>query len=147
MSPSMPWYADGLRFSCTQCGRCCGGPPGHVWVSDDEVAAIAAHLKMSLAEFEARHVRRAERRRSLLELPDGDCEFLRTDPDGKKRCSIYAVRPEQCRTWPFWQSNLRTPRDWERAGRTCPGIDTGSTHPLPVIQESLLRNRDAKLPL
>ena len=146
--PSQPWYANGLKFACTQCGRCCGGPPGYVWVSDEDVANMAAYHKMSVAEFERKHVRAVDdNRRSLIEQSNGDCEFLREDSDGKKRCSMYEVRPVQCRTWPFWQSNLKTPRDWERTGRTCPGIDKGQTHALPVIQAALLRNREAQVPL
>ena len=30
------WYEDGLRFSCSQCGNCCTGPPGAVWFTDNE---------------------------------------------------------------------------------------------------------------
>jgi uncharacterized protein len=39
-----PWFKDGLHFTCTQCGKCCGGKPGYVWVNDEEIAAIAAFL-------------------------------------------------------------------------------------------------------
>ena len=32
-----------------------------------------------------------------------DCVFLdRTYLPGKAICSLYAARPTQCRTWPFW---------------------------------------------
>ena len=34
-SPNTPWYADGLPFTCTQCGDCCTGDPGYVWVTDE----------------------------------------------------------------------------------------------------------------
>ncbi len=37
-----PWYQDGLAFTCTQCGKCCTGDPGFVWVTDEEIAALAA---------------------------------------------------------------------------------------------------------
>ena len=36
-----PWYAEGLRFKCTQCGGCCTGGPGFVWFDEDEGAAMA----------------------------------------------------------------------------------------------------------
>lgn len=142
-----PWFANGLRFGCTQCGRCCGGAPGYVWVDDGDVIRMATELGLTPEEFERKHVRQEGGRRSLLELENGDCEFLRLDADGRKRCSIYMARPVQCRTWPFWQSNLKNPRAWERAGQTCPGIDHGEHHPLPIIQAALLRNREAQLPL
>lgn len=135
-----PWYHAGLSFTCTHCGRCCGGAPGHVWVSPEEMNAIAEHLRLPLDQFQRRHTRRAERGRSLLEHADGDCEFLRRQADGKAYCGIYEVRPLQCRTWPFWKSNLRSLRAWKLTGRDCPGINQGTHHPLPVIQAALARN-------
>ncbi|MFM1805538.1 MAG: hypothetical protein RL136_2417, partial [Planctomycetota bacterium] len=30
-----PWYAEGLRFECTQCGNCCSGGPGAVWFTPE----------------------------------------------------------------------------------------------------------------
>ena len=29
----------GLRFECTQCGDCCTGAPGYVWVNKAEISA------------------------------------------------------------------------------------------------------------
>lgn len=142
-----PWYAGGLRFECTQCGACCAGAPGYVWVDTREIAAIAAHLGLAVEAFTRRHTRRVGLRLSLLELPGGDCEFLVRQADGRTRCAIHAVRPLQCRTWPFWKSNLESRADWAAAGRECPGIDQGAHHPLPVIQAALKRNAAARLPL
>lgn len=142
-----PWYAAGLAFRCTRCGNCCSGAPGYVWVDDEEVAAIAGFLGQPVAEFLARHTRPAAGRRSLLEKDGGDCELLIRDPDGKTRCSIHPVRPLQCRTWPFWPSNLASSRAWAAAARGCPGMNTGEHHPLPVIQAALRRNSAAALPL
>ncbi len=138
--PPVPWYADGLRFACTRCGNCCGGAPGYVWVNADERRSIAAFLGQTLAEFEANHTRVAGVRRSLLERPNGDCEFLARDPSGRAACRIHEVRPTQCRTWPFWQSNLETPAAWKATGRHCPGLNQGVHHPLPVIQTALAAN-------
>lgn len=142
-----PWYAEGLRFSCTQCGNCCGGAPGHVWVSPDETRRIAEYIGMDFEQFTRRHVRRVGTRLSLLEESNGDCQWLERLPDGKSRCSINPVKPVQCQTWPFWQENLATRTSWEFSGRSCPGINHGPNHPLPVIQAALKRNADADLPL
>ncbi len=147
VAPDSPWYSEGLSFSCTQCGNCCGGAPGYVWVSPQEIAEIAATLGMSAAEFEAKHTRKTRTRVSLLELKNGDCEFLERRPSGKTICRIHPVRPMQCRTWPFWDSNLAQKSDWNMAARNCPGMNIGTHHPLPVIQEALARNRAARLPL
>jgi uncharacterized protein len=123
------WYQDGLRFRCTQCGNCCTGAPGFVWVNEDEVAAIAAFREESIEETTALHTRAEGRGRSLRERANGDCVFL----DGERRCTIYPVRPRQCRTWPFWESNLATSADWERTCKTCPGSGQGELIPVEEI--------------
>jgi Fe-S-cluster containining protein len=135
-----PWYSDGLCFSCTQCGNCCSGAPGYVWVTRPEIRALAEHLGLTLEEFHARHLRRVGNALSLLELPGGDCEFLERRDAGTTRCRIHVVRPVQCRTWPFWKSNLQSSQAWEITGRSCPGINRGPHHPLPVIQAALADN-------
>src|SRR5262249_53456295 len=146
-SPREAWYAGGLRFTCTQCGNCCSGAPGHVWVSPQEIAAIAARLGMSVAEFEGSHTRSVGSRKSLLEHENGDCELLVRREDGKTEWSIHPVRPLQCRTWPFWDSNLRSERAWNTAARFCPGMNSGQHHPLTVIQAALRENALRALPL
>ncbi len=135
-----PWYADGLRFECTQCGNCCGGAPGYVWVSEHEAREIAAFLDLSTEAFYEQHVRRVGNRYALLEKPNWDCAFLIPDKRGRKVCAIYSVRPIQCRTWPFWPSNVEARQTWKAAGESCPGIDRGKHHALPVIQQAMARN-------
>jgi len=134
------WFQDGLRFACQQCGNCCSGAPGYVWVYADEIRRIAAHLGLSVNEFGRRHVRQVGARHSLLERPGGDCEFLERVAGGKTRCQIHEVRPVQCRTWPFWGSNLTSAEEWEHAARGCPGIGRGERYPLTVIQAALKEN-------
>lgn len=142
-----PWYAQGCNFTCTRCGNCCGGAPGYVWVTPEEVRAIAGWLHISAEQFEQQHTRRIGSWQSLLELENGDCELLVRQPDGSTHCSIHPVRPLQCRTWPFWKSNLSSRRAWEAAARQCPGMDHGEHYPLPVIEDFLRRNVDAAFPL
>ncbi|MCI0464428.1 MAG: YkgJ family cysteine cluster protein [Gemmataceae bacterium] len=116
-----PWYRDGLHFRCTRCGNCCTGAPGYVWVNEEEVTALAEHLGMDRAEVEALYTYRLGRRRSLREMANGDCVFY----DREKGCTVYPVRPRQCRTWPFWESNVATPADWRRTCEVCPGAGQG----------------------
>ena len=123
------WYADGLSFECTQCGNCCTGPPGYVWFNDAEAAAMADYLGLEEREFRRRFARRKFHRWTLDEVrtPPGqyDCVFLRRDDQGKALCSVYPVRPQQCRTWPFWPENLHSLQDWHDAARRCPGMSQG----------------------
>lgn len=118
---SEPWYKNGLRFQCTRSGRCCVGEPGFVWVNAQEVEAIASWLGEKREEVEAIYTRRVAERRSLREKSGGACIFF----DVNQGCKIYPVRPRQCRTWPFWDSNLASPADWERTCRHCPGAGQG----------------------
>lgn len=127
----LPWYHEGLAFQCTGCGKCCTGEPGYVWVNQAEIDAIAEMLNMSIEVFEQVFVRRVGRRRSLREMPDGDCAFFDRETNG---CRIYAVRPRQCRTWPFWASNLRTEETWRTTCQQCPGAGRGPIVPLDEIE-------------
>ncbi len=126
---SHPWYQDGLAFECTRCGKCCTGEPGYVWVNDEELAAIAQLRGEDLAEVRARYTKNGGRRGlSLREKANGDCVFYERD----QGCVIYEVRPRQCRTWPFWASNVKTPKDWEHTCAVCPGAGQG---PLISVEE------------
>jgi uncharacterized protein len=127
-----PWYKDGLRFKCTGCGDCCTGSEGYVWVNKQEIAELAAELQISIEEFESRYVRDVGVRKSLREYNNGDCVFF----DNKSRkCGVYRVRPRQCRTWPFWDSNLRTPETWSETCEACPGSGQGRLYQLEEIQQ------------
>ncbi len=129
---NQPWYASGLRFQCTQCGDCCTGAPGYVWVNNEEIAALAREIGATdLEAFEEQYVRKVGVRKSLREFPNGDCVFF----DGqKRRCTVYGARPRQCRSWPFWDSNLRTPEDWRRTCEVCPGSGKGKLYQLETIE-------------
>ena len=125
-----PWFENGLRFQCTQCGDCCTGAPGYVWVNREEIQALAIKLGMDVAQFERKYVRSIGVRKSLIEYPNGDCVFF----DGEARkCTVYDARPRQCRTWPFWDSNTRTPQAWERTCEVCPGSGKGKVVPVEQI--------------
>ena len=128
-----PWYVGGLHFTCTQCGDCCTGAPGFVWLTDEELEAVAAHLGQPVAEVRDLYTRKAKGKRTLREKSNGDCVFY----DRKKGCTVYPVRPAQCRTWPFWESNLETPEDWKRTCETCPGSGQGELIPVEEISRRL----------
>jgi Fe-S-cluster containining protein len=125
----IPWYVDGLSFECTQCGGCCAGPDeGFIWVTKEEIGFIAEFLRISEDELEKKYLVRFGPRVSIIEArPSNDCIFLET-LGGQRRCTIYPVRPNQCRTWPFWNSNLSGPSAWNNANRRCPGINRGKKY-------------------
>jgi Fe-S-cluster containining protein len=136
--PKEPWYADGLSFTCTCCGNCCTGGPGFVWMDDQEIDRLAEHLGLSRDETFKKYCRKLGHKVSLKEkrTPQGnyDCIFLTELPAEKSKgkvtlprrvCGIYAVRPLQCRTWPFWDGNLASKEQWNDAAKRCPGMNTG----------------------
>ncbi len=138
MSAKPKWYAEGLSFSCTQCGNCCSGPPGYVWTTKEEIAQIAKHLGRPDGTLAKEHLRRVGLKYSLTEKANGDCVFLERK-DGKSGCSIYDVRPLQCRTWPFWSENLKTERSWNQTSKSCPGMNCGKHHSFVAIEEVRLK--------
>lgn len=125
------WYRDGLRFTCTECGNCCTGAPGYVWVNQAEIEALAQRLEISAEEFERQYTRKVGARRSLIEHANGDCVFF---DNQSRHCQVYSDRPRQCRTWPFWKSNLTSKAEWEHTCRICPGSGQGELVPLQEIK-------------
>jgi Fe-S-cluster containining protein len=136
-----PWYGGGLRFTCSQCGNCCTGGPGYVWISKVEISRLAEHLKLTTAQVISRYCRKVGNCYSLKESRNSrgeyDCIFLKEEKvsSGKKgqtivftrrSCTVYPVRPLQCRTWPFWEGNLVSPEAWKRASQRCHGMNNGA---------------------
>ena len=126
-----PWHKDGLHFTCTRCGNCCTGAPGYVWVTPEEISQIAELRRESVDDTARRFVRQVGQRFSLTERPNGDCSFYDRENRG---CSIYSARPRQCRSWPFWDSNLESPETWRATCKVCPGSGRGDFVPLEEIQ-------------
>jgi Fe-S-cluster containining protein len=151
--------SEGLRFHCTQCGNCCTGGPGFVWITKEEIVELAKFLKLSPEETVERYCRKIAGQFSLQEFRnprDGqyDCVFMKdqpaTAPANKntivqpiRTCSIYPVRPLQCRTFPFWDSNLSSPAAWQAVAKRCPGIGQGRLYSREEIESIRL---DAKWP-
>ena len=132
-----PWYAEGLRFTCTQCGRCCTGDPGYVWVTRAEIQRLARFLDMTVADFGEHFVRQVARRYSLIERPNGDCVFY------DRGCTVYPVRPVQCRTFPFWPENLKDRAAWDEVEDECPGVNSGRLYTVEEISIIRQGNADA----
>ena len=154
------WYAGGLKFTCSQCGNCCTGGPGYVWISREEITRLAEFLRLTPREVVEKYCRRENGQYGLKEYRNNrveyDCVFLTeekvtrttgaTGGDEKvvltrRGCSIYPVRPLQCRTWPFWDGNLASKAAWDRAARRCHGMNHG---PRTFTRQEMESLRDAK---
>jgi Fe-S-cluster containining protein len=76
-------------------------------------------------------------RLSLREKAGYDCIFW------KGGCTIYAARPLQCRSFPFWRSVLSSKEAWDITKTGCPGMDTGWLHDRYEI-EAVLAAQEAE---
>ena len=106
--------------ACLTCdGICCNGEKGFIWVNKEEIKAIAVFLGIDTRKFIDTYLRKKNYRYSIKELKTGDnyaCLFFDRDKDG---CTIYDVRPEQCRTYPFWPFFTKNP---QVVLDECPGV-------------------------
>lgn len=137
---SSKWYKDGIKFECTGCGKCCTGSPGYVWLRDSEIEKIAEHLQISIKEFLRKYTRLVNGKVSLLEDKKSfDCVFLKD----QKFCTIYNVRPKQCKTYPFWDEVFSSEDAWMEESTRCEGINKsdGTSFSEDEIQERLEDNR------
>lgn len=100
---------DGFDFgfdekACESCGgACCTGESGDIFANKDEINAIATHLGMDFAEFRAKFLRKVGFKFSFKEVEFESgyaCVFF---DKVSRKCGIYALRPRQCREFPFWE--------------------------------------------
>lgn len=120
VSDRMTYFFDsGIRFSCQKCGTCCTGEPGTIYVSSQEIQQIADFLHLSVQDLINQALYPYTNSYSIKERLEGSCFFY------DRGCSIYPVRPAQCRSFPFWTKTLRSAYAWKQAARACPGIGNG----------------------
>lgn len=143
-SSPTPWFKDGLRFKCTECGQCCTGTTGYVWITEDEIDNMAKALNISGESFKRQYVRQRDNRYALIERKmqngDFDCIFLKD-----KKCMVYQARPVQCRTFPWWQENIHSKESWQEAAASCEGInDEAPLVPYSQIIQLVRTNEENK---
>ncbi len=137
----MAWFDRGLNFTCQGCGHCCSGEPGFVFLSAEEIDALAAYLDMSNSDFLSCFCRLVDREDhfeySLKERADYSCVFLKDN-----RCQVYPVRPLQCSTYPFWDYLMQDRALWDEEKKACPGVGCGALHDAKEIREKLQKGRE-----
>ena len=107
--------------ACEECGGgCCTGESGYIWTKYQEIEKISEFLELSIEDFATMYLRKVKHKYSLIEkeiAPNNfACIFF---DEEKKRCSIYSVRPLQCRTFPFW---TQFKNDEDEVRKECIGI-------------------------
>jgi len=110
---------SGLYFECSRCGACCM-KKGSIFFISQEISAAAKCLGMRTHEF---------RKKFIITTIDGVYEIYTPDAcpllDSSSKCTIYKARPAQCRTFPFWNSILHSPKNYRTVRKECPGIGRG----------------------
>ncbi len=110
----------GLRFQCQPgCTNCCE-KQGFVYLTRDDLDRIAQYVGLTVREFERRYVYRTKHLLRLRVPRERQCHFL-----GDGGCSIHAVKPVQCRLFPFWPELVESKREWKKTAAWCPGIGKG----------------------
>jgi len=104
-------------FQCQQCGDCCRGYGG-TFLTEKDVIAISAYLKIDPKSFLETYCAYSGGRPMLAQKEDGYCVFW------DKLCLIHPVKPRMCKAWPFIESVLTDIRNWEIMSAFCPGIRT-----------------------
>jgi len=124
-----------LCFSCTGCGDCCStGDDYYVYLTAEEAERIRNYLKLSKGWFRRRYLERLDNgERVAASAADGRCIFL----DSSKQCKVYAVRPLQCSTYPFWPELVSTSKAWQAEAARCEGINCGKAVPVERIRRSV----------
>jgi Fe-S-cluster containining protein len=114
--------------------------PGYVFLSRGDMEALCAALNLAAGVFQAAYCRWVPSldglRLSLREKANYDCVFWQ-----EGGCSVYAARPLQCRTFPFWSQNLVSRKAWEEEMGRCPGMDKGTLHSCREIEARLEAQR------
>jgi Fe-S-cluster containining protein len=133
-------FKKGINFECQGSSNCCvsRGNYGYVYLSKKDQTKIVKYLNLSTNLFKKKYCEFSDGYLHLKELNiDGNCQFLKN-----KKCSIYAARPIQCRTWPFWKENMNAKKWKEELIDFCPGIGKGRLISASTIQKKI--NRELK---
>ena len=108
-------------LKCSTCeGNCCIGESGYIWITKDEIEKLALFLDKSVEEVKSKSLRKVGYKYSIKEYQLSQNNFVCKFFDlTKKQCSIYNVRPNQCRTFPFWDYFKK---NTEEVKQECPAI-------------------------
>ena len=97
-------------LDCRHCAFCCK-MAGYVEVSNYDIRRLARHLRLTVSQFEEKHVihvTRAGKKRIKDELTT--CQFLGED----RGCTVYSARPTNCRGYVCWDQDDKTVYEFAR---------------------------------
>ena len=109
-----------MRFQCQPgCIRCCE-EKGFVYLTPDDIARLSEHLAIPGTEFIRRYLCGRPPLLRFRKLRKKLCPFLLAEG-----CSVHAVKPLQCSSFPYWPELLANPAERRAAAQYCPGMNRG----------------------
>ncbi|MCP4672692.1 MAG: YkgJ family cysteine cluster protein [Desulfobacula sp.] len=127
-------------FECQQCGACCKGYGG-TYVTKQNIDQIAAYINFDPNKFIGTYCDKSGSKYVLTRGSDGYCIFF----NKTRQCTIHPVKPYMCRAWPFIQSVIDYPENWNIMANSCPGMKKDIPHKeLVQIVKSEKENMDNK---
>lgn len=136
------WWQNGVQFECQGSGKCCTshGEFGFVYLTLEDRRRFAKHFKISTTAFTKKYCAQTQGVWHLRERKDNpDCLFLKN-----KACTVYAARPTQCRTWPFWPEVMNA-KSWSKdVASFCPGIGKGELISGETIERTLQIQKESE---
>ncbi len=133
----------GLRFHCTECGKCCyvRGTYAHVYVEDDELRRLAKLTGMTVRDFRHDYTYQDLLGWTQLIFAGEHCAFLDAETN---KCRVHEARPVQCRTYPFWRE-LVTDGRWSKTAREqCEGVGHGSAYSAGEVEVLMAEQESAE---
>jgi len=107
-------------IACANCdGYCCTGESGNTWVNEQEILRIADFLGQDIKDFVSDYLVRIGKGFCIKEVKIEGSYYCLFFDEKNRRCSIYDIRPTQCRTFPFWEYFKDNP---DEATKECPGV-------------------------
>lgn len=122
-------------FECRMCGDCCNGFGG-TYVSRQDIIAISAYLCCDPETFIDHYCDPSGSRHVLTQGKDDACIFF----DKVTQCTIHPVKPYMCRAWPFIQTLVDHPENWNAMAGSCPGMKKDIPH--KEIQQIVAREKE-----
>jgi len=103
------------NFECVKCGNCCE-VEGEVFLTLKEAENMARLAGMDTEEFKSKFVKKVWKQ-YILKMPyKGGCVFWK-----ERKCALYEARPEQCRTFPYWDELKASHENWKEIESYCEG--------------------------
>ena len=115
------FWKNGISFLCTRCSACCRYDQGFVFLYEQDIAPILKKLNLKYEDFVSKYCRWISfndgyEYLSFNEKKNYDCTFWNNG------CSIYEVRPLQCKSYPFWPQALKSLDAWLALTAGCKAI-------------------------